>query len=126
MESWLVRDQGRDEEALVLSKTAEEVAAPSDTSAQSLWRSTRAPILARAGDLVQAEELARAAVELVRATEAPLQKAVAFRELAGVLRLVGKSGEAQQAIEEAIALYAAKGDGVMAARCREWAEQPGQ
>ena len=115
----LVRDQGRYDEALELTKLAEELAAPGDTSVQALWRSTRATLLARAGDFALAEELARIAVDLVKPTEAPPQQAVALRELAEVLHLAGKADEARQAIAEALALYTAKGDRVMADRCRE-------
>jgi ATP/maltotriose-dependent transcriptional regulator MalT len=119
----LVRDQGRDEEALALTRAAEEITASSDTSAQALWRSTRATILARVGDLIPAEELARSAVALVKSTEAPLQRAVALRELAAVLHLAGKIDEAREASAEAMSLYAAKGDRVMVARCLELADR---
>jgi hypothetical protein len=44
-----VRAQGRDEEALALTRTAEAAAHDDDVEAQVLWRATRAPILARAG-----------------------------------------------------------------------------
>jgi len=50
-----VRDQGRDEEALELTRTAEQTAAPDDVDAQVLWRCVRAPILARIGKIEGAE-----------------------------------------------------------------------
>jgi ATP/maltotriose-dependent transcriptional regulator MalT len=75
------------------------------------------------GDLIPAEELARSAVELVKATEAPLQRAVALRELASVLHLAGKLDEARSATVEAKSLYVAKGDRVMADRCEEMTER---
>jgi class 3 adenylate cyclase/tetratricopeptide (TPR) repeat protein len=117
----LVRDQGRDDEALELTKTAEAATATDDIESQALWRSIRAPVLARAGDLAQAEALSREALALVRTTEAPILQADALTERASVLRIAGKSAEAREAIEEAIALYAAKGDIVSAARCTDWA-----
>lgn len=114
--SRIVRDQGRDEEALVLSRTAEALTTEDDTESQSLWRSIRAPILARAGAVGQAEELARSAIELIGEAEAPALRADALAELTSVLRLAGKHSEAQRATDEALALYRAKGNIVAAAR----------
>jgi tetratricopeptide (TPR) repeat protein len=120
--SRIVRDQGRDDEALVYSKAAEVATGEDDLESQALWRMVRAPILARAGDEVQAELLARAAVDLTRRTEAPLLQADALAELAAVLRIGGKRSEAREAIAQAVALYASKGDVVSAARARAWAD----
>jgi len=114
----IVRDQGRYDEALALSQTAETMTTPDDTESQALWRSTRAPILARAGELKRAEELAREAVQLVDNGEALNTKADALVELAGVLRLAGKRSEAGAVIAEAIALYKEKGN-IFAARRAE-------
>ena len=118
--SRLVRDQGRDEEALALSSAAEKATAADDMESQSLWRAIRAPIVARAGDPVLAEELARTALDLVRRTEAPSMQADALYELATVLGLTGKPGEAREVIAEAMALYTLKGNLVGAARCQAW------
>jgi predicted ATPase/class 3 adenylate cyclase len=116
-----VRDQGRDDEALALSHTAEALTTPDDINGQALWRSIRAPIVSREGDLQQGEELARAAVEMVLLTEAPQLKADAIVELATVLRLCGKNDEARKAVGDAINLYSSKGNAVAAARWRAWA-----
>jgi len=121
--SRLVRDQGRDNEALELSRAAEKAADEDDFDSQALWRAIRAPIVARAGDLAGAETLARKAVELVRRTEAPLMQADALAELAEVLNIAGRSVEARAAIEEAIALYCSKGNLVSEAQCRRWASR---
>jgi tetratricopeptide (TPR) repeat protein len=64
--SRVVRDQGRDDDALVLSRRAEEATAVGDVESQALWQSIRAPILARAGRTEEAESLARSAVELAQ------------------------------------------------------------
>ena len=118
--SRVVRDQGRDDEALALLVAAEDAAAADDIEAQALWRSVRAPILARDGDLAEAESLARSAVELAGASQAPGLQADALCELAKVLRLVGNDEEAHQVAAEASAFYAAKGDIVSAARVALW------
>jgi len=123
--SRLVRDQGRDDEALALSKTAEEATAADDVESQALWRSIRAPIVARAGNIALAEELAQTALDMVRRTEAPSMQADALAELASVLQIAGKTREARQAIDEAVSLYAAKGNVVSASRSEAWAREHG-
>ena len=64
-----VREQGRDDEALEVTRLAEKSAAPNDIDAQVAWRCIRAPILARAGALEEAEALMRAAVDMAKQTE---------------------------------------------------------
>jgi tetratricopeptide (TPR) repeat protein len=121
--SRVVRDQGRDEDALVLSRKAEEATAADDVESLALWQSIRAPILARAGSLAEAESLARSAVELSLKSDAPQMQADSLSELAAVLMLAGRRDEARQAIEKAISIYQVKGDVVSAARSSTWAEQ---
>ena len=123
--SRIVRDQGRDEEALVLSQTAEAATAADDIDSQVMWRAIRAPILARSGNAELAEELARHAVELARTTEAPTLQADALVELACVLSLNGQAARARHVIDEAIALYRSKGNVASAARWIAWAETLG-
>ncbi|MDQ3189618.1 MAG: AAA family ATPase [Pseudomonadota bacterium] len=119
--SRVVRDLGRDAEALEFSVAAEAAAGKDDIEGQALWRSIRAPILARAGELEDAVELARAALKHALATEISTLHADTRAELAHVLNLCHKQGEARQMIGEAIALYEAKGDKVSAARWHDWA-----
>jgi class 3 adenylate cyclase/tetratricopeptide (TPR) repeat protein len=118
--SRIVRDQGRDDEALTLSQIAEGATAVDDIESQALWRSIRAPIVARDGNIALAEELARTALEFVRRTEAHLLQADALTELATVLRIAGKPDQASRVIREAIALYSSKGDVLSAARWTSW------
>jgi ATP/maltotriose-dependent transcriptional regulator MalT len=119
--SRVVRDQGRDSEALAFSRTAEEAAAPDDIDSQALWRSVRAPIIARLGDTHEAESLARSAVELSQRSDASQLQADCLSELASVLSLAGRKNEARSTIGEAIAIYKAKGDLVSTARAESWA-----
>lgn len=104
-----VRDQGRDEEALALTRTAESIAADDDVDAQVMWRCTRAPVLARSADADGAEALARKALELASGTDVVALRAEALAELASVLTITGRPG-ATQALDEAVAIYRAKGD----------------
>lgn len=116
------REQGRDDAALALSKMAEKAAAEDDVDAQVQWRSVRAPILARRGELVDAEALARAALALATSAEVPLLLAEAHTDLAEVLVVAGRSGEARAEYLRASEVSAKKGDVVSAARARAAAE----
>jgi len=115
----LAREQGRDTDALALSARAESTAASDDVLTQALWRTVRAPVLARAARLDEAEQLARAAVELLRDVEAPGFLGDALLDLATVFRSAGKIGEAKAAVAEALDLFNAKGDRPFAQRARE-------
>ena len=114
--SSIVRELGDADDALSLSKTAQAAAAEDDTVSQILWRLARTALLARAGELTEAETLARQAVELSRSTETPIFQADSLIELASVLRLGGRVDEARTTLAEALAIYNDKGDLVSAAR----------
>jgi tetratricopeptide (TPR) repeat protein len=114
----VVRQQGRDDEALRLSAEAESAAMDDDVDAQVQWRSVRAPILARMGRLQEAEELARHALDLALGAEAPLLQAEAHADLATVLRQARRHDEARRQFAAAALLWSAKGDRVSSA----WAQ----
>jgi len=114
--SRVVRDQGRDQDAMDFSAVAEETAASDDIDSQSLWRSIRAQILARRGDVSNAEELARSAVALSQQSDALQMQADALSELSAVLCIAGRAQEARSSIARAIEIYRAKGDVVSTAR----------
>ena len=118
MLSWVVRDQGRDEEALKLSEVAERASAPDDIDSQSVWRYVRAPIIARFGNLALAEQLGREGLELARRSEAPWLQADALTELASVVQMAGRSAEAGDLLRAAVELYTIKGNVVSAERAR--------
>ena len=119
--SRVLRDQGRDDDALALSKTAESAAATDDVDAQVQWRSVRAPVLARMGRLEEAEALARAALTMALGAEAPLLQAESHADLAHVLEIAGRHREAREAFEAAAGLWRTKGDIVSAARATDHA-----
>jgi tetratricopeptide (TPR) repeat protein len=110
--------QGRYGEAVMLSTAVEELGAGDDVDAQALWRCVRAKALAREGQFDEAEDLARAGVELLRATDSLVPQADALADLAEVLRLAGRSDEAEAALDEATSLYVRKGNTAAAARAR--------
>ena len=122
--SRVVRDQVRDDDALILSRIAEGATAADDVESLALWQSVRAPILARAGRTEEAESLARSAVELSQKSDAPQMQADSLSELAAVLTQAGRFDEARRITEKAIAIYQLKGDVVSAARSARRAQQP--
>ena len=113
-----VRAQGRDEEALELTRTVEAAADDDDVDAQVNWRAIRAPILARAGQIAEAEALARSAHEKARETEMPSLRGFALTELASVLQVAGRTEDARAALVEAMAIYEKKGDIVSVGRAK--------
>jgi ATP/maltotriose-dependent transcriptional regulator MalT len=110
--------QGKDEEADTPTRICEEIAAPSELDSQVRWRALRAILLARSGQLKEAETLAREAVTRSEDSEQPDTQAEALTDLAEVLRLNKKESAAARALDRAIALYERKGNKVAAAKLR--------
>ncbi len=114
--------QGRDEEALQLTERwrADRLTVPEDADGQTQWRRVRAKVLARTGELDEAERLGREAVAIASATADILDlRAEALADLGEVLRLADRPQESRAAFEEAIRLYEAKGNVVGAERVRD-------
>jgi tetratricopeptide (TPR) repeat protein len=105
--------QGRLEEAEALSLEVEEIAADDDVDAQTLWRLARAKVLARRGEVEQAEALAREAVRLLEPTDYVVNQIDGLACLASVLLLAGNEAESRSLLARARALATAKGSPVM-------------
>jgi class 3 adenylate cyclase/tetratricopeptide (TPR) repeat protein len=101
---------GRDDEGLGLTEFAERLTVPEDVDGQVGWRRVRAKLLARRGEIDAAERLAREATAMSSATDYLDLRAQAHADLAAVLRMVGRSADATEALEEAIRLHEAKGN----------------
>jgi class 3 adenylate cyclase/tetratricopeptide (TPR) repeat protein len=110
----VVYQQGRDDEAERLTEVSEELAATDDLVPQVLWRSVRAKVLARRGDVERAEELGRQACSFSEGTDFPELKASTSLDLAEVLDAAGKADEAMELVAHARALYEGKGNVVAA------------
>jgi tetratricopeptide (TPR) repeat protein len=122
-----VAAQGRYDEALLLTERwrADRLTVPEDTDAQSNWRRVRAKVLARTGELGEAERLGRDAVAIASATDNLELRADALGDLGEILGLGGNLRESRDALEEALRLYEAKGFTVGAERLRALlAERP--
>jgi class 3 adenylate cyclase len=109
---WL---QGRDEEALELTRLSEDTVGADVRVAQMMWRGARAKVLARRGQADEAQALAREGVAIIRQTDYILYHADALTDLAEVLRLGDQASEAAAAANEARLLYEQKGN-IIAAR----------
>jgi class 3 adenylate cyclase/transposase InsO family protein/tetratricopeptide (TPR) repeat protein len=116
--------QGRDEEALALTERVESMTVPEDVDAQVSWRRVRAKVLARRGEVEEAERLAREATSLAARTDYIDLHAHALADLAEVLRLVGRPEESPSALEEAIRLYEEKGNVAAAGNLRGLLAEP--
>jgi class 3 adenylate cyclase/tetratricopeptide (TPR) repeat protein len=113
-----VYEQGRQEEAMALTDESEKAGAADDASTQVGLRRVRAKVLAQRGRAREAEELAREAVRLANSTEFVDLHAKSRADLGEVLALGGRSGEAAEALEAAVAVYEAKGNVLLAERVR--------
>jgi Flp pilus assembly protein TadD len=101
--------QGRDDEADMLASEAAETGGI-DLEPQVRWRGIRALVLARRGETVEAEALARQGLSLVAPTDFVGLRADASTDLALVLISIGRRSEARGPITEALTLYGSKGD----------------
>jgi tetratricopeptide (TPR) repeat protein len=111
--------QGRYEEAEALIAASERTAQANDVYSQIAWRSTRAKVLARKGELDDAVRLARDSVAIAETSDALIAHADAWLDLAEVLWLAGQEG-IPDCVEEAIDLYEQKENFSAARRARAW------
>jgi tetratricopeptide (TPR) repeat protein len=102
--------RGRDDEAAEFTEIAASLAAADDLVPQVLYRSVRAKILARSGELDQAEELAREAAAMVDSTDFPDLQALTLLSLAEVLEAAAKTEESAKLVDRASRLYEKKGN----------------
>jgi class 3 adenylate cyclase/tetratricopeptide (TPR) repeat protein len=118
--------QGRGDEALRLSERWDpaRLTVPEDMDAQAGWRAVRAKLLARRGDLAEAEQLAREAVSLASTTDYVDLHADACAALGEVLRAAGRREESDAALADALALYEKKGNIAAAAALRALSAEP--
>ncbi|MBM2823328.1 MAG: Tetratricopeptide repeat protein [Thermoleophilia bacterium] len=114
---------GRYDEAEDFAGVCEKSAAKSWVAAQVLWRGARAMLLARRGDVDTGEVLARDAVDLALRTDRVDTQTDALMDLAEVLRLGGRGGEAVPIVADALRRYELKEVHPAAARARALLEE---
>jgi class 3 adenylate cyclase/tetratricopeptide (TPR) repeat protein len=121
-----VYEQGRDDEAERLNQVIEELAAADDLVPQAQSRSVQAKILAKRGELEDAEELGREVVALAENTDFPDLKASTALDLAEVLEAAGKTDEAQELVARAREIFERKGNVVSARQTELRSVEPTQ
>jgi class 3 adenylate cyclase len=115
---------GDDDEAMRLTELAERSATPGVADEDIGWRRVRAKLLARRGEVEEADRLAREATARAALTDLLDDRAQAVADLAEVLRLGGRPEESATALEEAIHLYEQKGNVVGAETLRAVLAEP--
>jgi tetratricopeptide (TPR) repeat protein len=115
-------DRGRLDEAEEMSRVAEEAGSTEDMAAEVGWRSTRARILARRGDLAGASRLADEALAMAESVDLVDTIVDAALAAAEVRRAAGRPEEALEQLRRAHAVMDAKGNVVMRDRIGGWIE----
>ena len=120
-----VYEQGRYDDASALLEAIDEAPAPTDREWQIKRTGVPARLLARRGQLEEAEKLAREGVALAADSEFLVLHADVLLDLAEVLRLGGRLEDAAATAAEAVSLYERKGNVASARsardRARSWA-----
>ncbi len=109
---------GRGDEVLELTALGRDESSPDDLHTQIQWRGPRAKVLARRGELEEAERLAREGVDLAGPTDFLNVRASALLDLAEVLLAGERDDEAAAVVAAAAALFEQKGNVVGLARSR--------
>ena len=110
--------RGKLDEAAHFANSGREASPPDDWASQVSWRSALCQVMARRGDLEEAEGLAREAVALTSGVDYLNHIGDCWVDLGEVLGLSGRPDEAGDAMREALRMYEAKGNVVSATRTR--------
>jgi tetratricopeptide (TPR) repeat protein len=105
--------QGRYKEAELFAKLSE-----AEKYARMRWRGPWAKLLARRGEFGKAEEAARSVVADAAASDNLNMQGAALMDLAEVLQLSGRHGEAAEPLQEAVRVFTKKGNVVAAAKAQ--------
>jgi class 3 adenylate cyclase len=111
--------QGRDVEAADTLDLADEIAQPDDYDARVRSHLTRARLLARRGDIDEAERLADQALEAVSRGNNIVLRGTVLLALAEVSQASGRIDDSEGALREALELFGQKEDVVQAEQARQ-------
>jgi len=113
---------GRFDDAARQIEVSREASSDDDLASQVLWRGSQARVLAARGDAAEAERLAREASGLAATSDFVTMRADVIVDLAHVLHGT-RPAEAHAALDDALALYEAKGDVASATAVRDLADE---
>jgi tetratricopeptide (TPR) repeat protein len=102
-------EQGHDDEAARVAEQSERLGS-ADVASRISLQAVRGRLLARRGEVDAAEALARDALRLAAATDDTNQHARVVLDVAHILELGGRTGDAVAAVQEAIGLFEQKGN----------------
>jgi class 3 adenylate cyclase/tetratricopeptide (TPR) repeat protein len=114
--------QGRFQESAELAGVCRELASPDDVTSQFLWRCVQAKLLTRDGQYERSDAILAEALELIGGSDWVDWQGNGFMDLAEVCRLRGRTADAIEALAQASARFAAKGNVVSARRADELAD----
>jgi class 3 adenylate cyclase/tetratricopeptide (TPR) repeat protein len=106
--------QGRYDEAEALTHECEGACRANDVHSHVAWRAIRAKVLARRGELAEAESLSREAVAYALDSDFLLARSDALADFAEVLLLAGREDEAASELADAIHVDEKKGNALLA------------
>jgi class 3 adenylate cyclase/tetratricopeptide (TPR) repeat protein len=109
----------RFDEADAWAGRAAELGPSADAWKEMLWRQARAKVLARHGEHIEAERLAREAIAICDQTDMLDAQGDVYADLAEVLLLADRAEEAAVTLEQALERYERKGNLVSAQRVHE-------
>ena len=109
---------GRYDEAEEAASESKRTTQAGDVASETGWRSVRARVLARRGELDEALSLAREAIAWSETTDSLPSIGDEYASYAEVLQLAGRNAEAVAALEHALELYERKGHRPYAERTR--------
>jgi tetratricopeptide (TPR) repeat protein len=102
--------------------TCSSLASPDDVASQFMWRCVLAKLLARERKYEQADTIIAEAIELIGASDWLDGQGNGFMDLAEICRLRGRTSDALEAVAQASARFAAKGNVVSARRADKLAD----
>jgi class 3 adenylate cyclase/tetratricopeptide (TPR) repeat protein len=109
---------GRHDEAEEWAGKSRELGGSDDIITQMIWRQVLARVRAHRGELEEAEQLARESVEYGERTDMLVARGAAHLDLAEVLEVAERGGDAAEEVEKALELFERKGDLSMAGQAR--------
>jgi tetratricopeptide (TPR) repeat protein len=112
-------EQGRYEETAEFADICRTLAQPDDMNAQTQWPGALAKVMARRGEIAEAESLLRSALDLCAAIDNIDRHGNVLMDFAEVLTLSDRFDDAENAVNSALGFYDQKANAVSAARARK-------